>query len=91
MGAGMVVSDRPPAELVRSAEDQTSSLRNYLVIRANHFISDFHLPLLHSANMQHISVVHLHVLDFELRLAVNGQYTSIVLLSTLFRVKVCFV
>ena len=60
----------------------------HLVVRADDLVSNIQLALLQLTNMQDITVVHLYVGHLELGLAVNGEDTSIVLLSTLLGVKV---
>jgi hypothetical protein len=62
-----------------------------LIVCADDLIADFDLALLHLPNVQHVAVVHLHILNFELCLAVDSNHTRVVLLTTLFSVEVCSV
>lgn len=62
--------------------------RTYLVISSNDFLADSDLALDHTSDMQNIAVRHLDIFHLELGLAVDREHASVVLLSTLFGVKV---
>jgi hypothetical protein len=72
----MVVSDGPAAEFVVGTDD---------------FISNFELSFFESTNVEDVSVEYLDILDLEFRFPINGDDTSIVLLTTLLGIKVGFV
>lgn len=96
MGSGVIIADWPAAELESGTTSMVSEAprwdgRTHLVICADHFISDLDLALFHLPDMQDISIVHLHVLHFELGLSVNGDHTGIVFLSTLLGIEICAV
>jgi hypothetical protein len=63
-------------------------MQTHLVVSGNDLVADLQLALLQSTNVQDITVVHLHVLDLELGLTIDGKDTSVVLLSTLLGVEV---
>jgi len=66
----------------------TPLFETHLVVCADDLVTDLQLALLQLTDMQNVAVVHLHIGHLELGLAVNGEDTSIVLLSTLLGVKV---
>jgi hypothetical protein len=69
----MVVSDGPAAEFVISADD---------------FISNFELSFFQSTDVEHVTVEYLNILNLEFRFTIDGDDTSVILLTTLLSVEV---
>lgn len=67
----------------------TSIHYTHLVVGADDSIPNLQLPLFHLANVEHVAVVHLDILHLELGFPGNRKDTSVVLLSSLFRIEIC--
>ena len=60
----------------------------HLIVGANDLVTNFDFAFFHLTNVQHVSIVDLHIANFELGFTVNCKHASIVFLPSLLCVKV---
>lgn len=90
VSSGVVVSQRSSSIL--DGESVTSSARCnrriYLVVGTSDFIANLELTFLHVTDVQNITVVYLNVGNLKVCFAVDGDGTSVILLTSRLGVKV---